>query len=180
MKSRRLALSFAILASLTASAFAESDAQKSFDKLKTLSGSWEGKNASDRLQVTFRVTSNGSAIMSEMVANPDDMITMFNLDGDRLILTHYCASGNQPRMLGKLSPDGKTMNFDFLDGTNLNSAQAGHMHHLVLTIYDANHHSEDFTFLSPDGKQQEHEHFDLHRATVRPRAVSAHTLAAGK
>ena len=36
--------------------------------------------------------------MSE-IKGKEDMISMFNLDGDRVVLTHYCAAGNQPRMV---------------------------------------------------------------------------------
>jgi hypothetical protein len=41
MESLRYVL-FVVLMSLSAVAFAQSDAQKSFDKLKTLAGSWAG------------------------------------------------------------------------------------------------------------------------------------------
>ena len=41
MKSLRFMLSV-VLMSLSTVAFAQSDAQKSFDQLKTLAGSWEG------------------------------------------------------------------------------------------------------------------------------------------
>ena len=47
------------------------------------------------------------------------MITMFHMDGSRLLMTHYRGAGNQPRMTGTLSPDGKSVTFDFLDATNL-------------------------------------------------------------
>jgi hypothetical protein len=89
---------------------------------------------------------------------------MFNLDGpDRLLMTHYCAAGNQPRMVGTMSPDGKTLTFNFLDATNLVSEQPGHMQSLLVTIIDSDHHTEDWAFLARDGKLQHHEHFDLQR-----------------
>src|SRR6266404_570409 len=116
MKSLRRMLSVVVLTGLSALAFAQSDAQKSdaqksFDKLKTLAGSWEGRAATfpqepsiegKHMQVTLRATSMGNALMHEMTGEgrPDDPITMLYLDGDRLLLTHYCDAGNRPRMTG--------------------------------------------------------------------------------
>ena len=90
---------------------AQSDAQKSFDRLKTLAGSWEGSIMGMSTQITIRVTSSGNAILHEATGpgRPDNPITMFYVDGDRLLLTHYCDAGNRPRMVGKISPDGKTV-----------------------------------------------------------------------
>jgi hypothetical protein len=162
MKYLRIATSLFLLL-FTTLAFADSGGQKSFDQLKSLSGSWEGKGSEGQpLQVSFRVTSAGSAILNE-IQGPEDMVTMFHMDGDRMMMTHYCATGNQPRMVGTLSPDAKTMTFTFLDVTNFVSTQPGHMQGLVLTFVDANHHTEDWTFLDKDGQTQHHEHFDLHR-----------------
>src|SRR4051794_5997192 len=104
MKTRRLTLALVLLF-LSTAAFAQSAAQKSFDQLKTLEGSWEGTFEGQPMQVTLRVTSNGNALMHEMRgAGPDDPITMLHLDGDRLLLTHYCDAGNQPRMVATISP----------------------------------------------------------------------------
>ena len=178
MKSLRYMLPV-VLMSLSAMAFAQSeaqkpvaqsDAQKSFDKLKALAGSWEAhvttvpQEASIEgklMQVSLRVTSMGNALMHEMTAagRPDDPITMLYLDGDRLLLTHYCDAGNRPRMTGKISPDGKTVEFDFLDVAG--STQYGHMHHAVFTFLDANHHMEDWTFMA--GDKPVHAHLDLQR-----------------
>jgi hypothetical protein len=91
---------------------------------------------------------------------PDDPITMVYVDGDRLLLTHYCDAGNRPRMVGKVSEDGKTVEFDFLDIAG--STQYGHMHHAKFTAIDANHHSEEWTYMQP-GDKPAVVHLDLQR-----------------
>jgi hypothetical protein len=160
----------AVLLSLSTAAFAQTEAQKSFEKLKTLAGSWEGRVTTvpqeasiegQSMQVSFRVTSMGNTLMHEMTGGGrlDDPITMLYLDGDRLLLTHYCDAGNRPRMVGRMSPDGKQVEFDFLDVAG--STQYGHMHHAVFTLIDPNHHTEDWTFMQ--GDQPVHAHFDLQR-----------------
>ena len=149
----------------------KSEAQKSFDILKTLAGSWEGRVTTvpqtreiegTLMQVTLRVTSMGNAMLHEMTGagRPDDPITMLYLDSDRLLLTHYCDAGNRPRMVGKVSPDGKTVEFDFLDIAG--STQYGHMHHAVFTVVDANHHTEEWTYIQP-GNKPVRAHFELQR-----------------
>jgi hypothetical protein len=161
MKSLRVAVFLPFLLAVTA-AFAQSHAKSIFEHLKSLNGNWEGKaNDSNPVKVTFRPTGGGSAIMSEIVGE-EDMISMFHLDNDRVLMTHYCATGNQPRMQASMSPDGKTITFTFVDATNLAGPKAGHMDRLVITIADADHHSEDWTFVQ-DGKETK-EHFDLARA----------------
>jgi hypothetical protein len=166
MKPFRIALSFLVLFAASV-VIAQTSAQKSFDQLKSLEGSWEGKKADGTLvQVSFRDVAGGSALMSEIHGHgSENMVSMIHLDGpDRLILTHYCGSGNQPRMAASTSPDGKTITFDFFDATNLATPDAGHMQRVVFTIADANHHREAWTF-SDHGKEMK-EFFDLHRSEV--------------
>jgi len=142
-------------------AFAASAANTSFEQLKSLGGSWEGKGSNgEPVQVSYRVTSNGSALMSE-IKGKEDMISMFNLDGERLLMTHYCAVGNQPRMVASPSPDGKTITFQFLDATNLATPDAGHMNRLFISMADANHHTEEWVY-NDHGKEMK-EVFDLWR-----------------
>jgi hypothetical protein len=80
----------------------------------------------------------------------DHPVTMFYLDNDRLILTHYCDAGNRPRMAARASADGKTLDFDFLDVAG--STQNGHMQHATFTVIDADHHTEEWTYLMPGDK----------------------------
>jgi len=161
MKSLRIAF-VVFIALFTAAAFAQSDSRAAFEKLRSLEGTWAGKGSEGQsLTVTFRATSAGSAIMSE-IQGPENMISMFHLDGDRLMMTHYCATGNQPRMTGTMSPDGKTLTFNFLDATNVLSTQPGHMERVVVTMLDPNHHTEEWSFLAKDGSTH-HETFDVQR-----------------
>lgn len=161
------------------SAAQKSDAQISFDTLKSLAGTWTGPvtfapappsdaKQGQPLQVIMRVTSRGNALVHEIppLGVPDDPtqyehpLTMLYLNGDRLTLTHYCDAGNRPRMVARKSPDGKTVEFDFVDVSG--STEYGHMHHAVFTIIDADHHTEDWTYMLPGDKPMR-SHFDLKR-----------------
>jgi hypothetical protein len=165
MKTLRSAISFAMILT-TLAAMAEPTTQKSFDLLKTFSGAWEGKGSDGQpVEVSYRMTGGGSALMSEILSNhmnmKHDMISMFHIDGDRLLLTHYCSVGNQPRMVASTSADGKSVVFNFLDATNLVGPNAGHMDRVTFIALDANHHTEEWRFVQ-DGKETV-ELFDLHR-----------------
>lgn len=154
-----------------------SEAQKSFTELKTLAGTWLGAITTDpkmdgaentHLEITMRVTSRGNALVHEMqeAGTPldptryDHPVTMLYVDGDRLFLTHYCDAGNRPRMVARSSSDGKKVEFDFLDLSGGNDS--GHMYHAVFTIIDANHHTEDWTYMMPGDKPMR-AHMDLQR-----------------
>jgi hypothetical protein len=165
-KSIRIWATIFAVAALAATAIAQTDAQKAFATIKSMPGMWEGKMPNGQtVRVEFKVVSGGSAVMSEILGEgPEDMISMFHLDGpNRLLITHYCGAGNQPRMQAVLSPDGKVITFTYVDATNLATPDAGHMQRMVLTLVDENHHTEEWSFLD-HGKEMK-EFFDLHRKT---------------
>jgi hypothetical protein len=133
-------------------AWAQSDAQKALEKLKSLVGTWQGKTVKgESVEDSYRLTAGGTAVMGEDKMATEDMLSLFYVDGDRLLMTHFCPSGNQPRMQATLSPDLKTISFDFLDATNLPSPQAGHMHRAVYIFSDSDHYSQEWTWMQ-DGK----------------------------
>jgi hypothetical protein len=119
-----------------------------------------------KMHISLRVTSRGNALVHELqeagtpldATKYDHPVTMFYVDGDQLTLIHYCDAGNRPRMTGKLSPDGRTVEFELKD---ISGNPEVHMHHSVFTLIDANHHTEDWTFMMKD--KLVHGHFDLHR-----------------
>lgn len=162
MNKTRLVL-VAAVAFASVMAYAQTDAQRAFNAIKNMPGTWEQQTPDGHtLQVTFKVISGGSAVMSEIADSKEDMISMIHLDGpNRLLLTHYCAAGNQPRMEASFSPDGKVITFRYVDATNLTTPDAAHMNQMVLTLIDDNHHKEQWVFA---GQGTDHsEVFDLHR-----------------
>lgn len=148
------ATSVAQTASHPTNGAAPSDAQKTFDKMKTLAGSWQGTIMGLSIDVTIRLTSSRTAILHEATTSggrpPDHEITMFYVEGDRLLATHYCDAGNRARLEGKMSPDGKTSEFNFLDVVG--STKGGLVKRMVFTMLEPNKHVIELTFIMPNGK----------------------------
>jgi hypothetical protein len=115
-----------------------------FDQLKSLAGEWQGRTT----KVTYTVVSNGSVVMEHLQpAKEGEMITMYSLDGDRIVVTHYCSMGNQPTMQTAPSPaaNGK-LDFAFVRVAGLSSPDDAHMSALSLSIPDKDHLAQTWTF----------------------------------
>src|SRR4051794_29447205 len=67
-----------------------------FERLRTLVGQWQGEGEGDE-RLTYELVAGGTALLErETAANRPEMLTVYHLDGNRLLLTHYCMAGNQP------------------------------------------------------------------------------------
>ena len=132
----------------------QSDAKKAFEKMKTLAGMWQGTIMDIPINFTIRSASSGTAILHEGDTSgggpPKHEITMFYLEGDRLLATHFCDAGNRSHWEGKMSPDGKGIEFSFLDVAG--PTRGGYLKDMVITMIDADHHIVAVTFVMPDGK----------------------------
>ena len=162
---RRYLLAAALLAiSLAGPVRAEGDS--GFQALKALSGSWvgvarEGSRRAMATRATFRVVSGGSAVMlTTDPGTPHEMVTLFHEDDGTLMATHYCAAQNQPRLRAQPSEDGKTLVFEFVDGTNL-GAHPGRMQRLVITLPDRDHQVQEWTYREGDAESTAR--FEMHR-----------------
>ena len=120
-----------------------------FDQLKSLAGHWEGTTSDGKkVQVSYELISNGSVLMERLhPGNEPDMITMYSLEGDRILVTHYCSMGNQPTMQTPASPaaNGK-LDFTFLHLAGAKSPDEGHMAALTVSIPDKSHLIQTWTF----------------------------------
>jgi hypothetical protein len=122
-----------------------------FQQLATLAGEWEGIQDGEPIRVTYTVTANGSALMEQdkpVNAPAMVMITMFTVDGDRLIATHYCSARNQPQMvsttIGDLTKDGVTFSLDRVTG--MKTPDDWHNTGLTITQQDADHITQRWTY----------------------------------
>jgi hypothetical protein len=155
-------LAFFTLLILAPAVLAESSAQKTLERFKTMAGTWQGKSPSGGTsEVTYQLAAGGTAVMADMHMAGHDMMSMYYVDGDQLLMTHFCPTNNQPRMRAVISPDLNSVSFDFLDVTNLASPQAGHMHRAVFLFSDSGHYSEEWTW-KEEGKDSKM-HYEMQR-----------------
>lgn len=138
---------------------ASPDIQAKFEKLKKLAGVWqtgdEDKDGIPDVTAIFRVVSGGSAVAEYLMPGTEhEMVTMYHLDNDSIVATHYCSLGNQPRMRAKTGGESNVMDFEFLDGTNMTPTDM-HIHSLLLTIKDDDHVTANWKAWA-EGKPADH------------------------
>ena len=140
---------------------ADSKPNAAWEKLKTLAGEWDGTEDGKPFHVSYKVVSNGTALMETMSGHDAmEMVTVYHPDGASVLMTHYCSMGNEPRMRARALADGKLV-FRYVDAANLKSPAEPRMSGLVLTFTDADHLGADWTHKS--GSSEKVGHFDYTR-----------------
>ncbi len=146
-------LAFTFIASQMYAVHGDSAAEK-FKKIKSLAGDWQGTRAMDgkTVNATYELVSNGSTVMETLMpADEPNMVTMYHLNGDQIMMTHYCAVNNQPRMESVSSDDGM-VKFELKDITNLAKEEDGHMVGMSIAFKDDDHITHTWTF-KQEGKE---------------------------
>jgi hypothetical protein len=121
------------------------------DRLKGLEGEWVGKAGppgGEKMDavVAYHVIADGSAVMETLFpGTPHEMVTMYTLDRGALVLTHYCALHNQPRMKARKGGPPNELTFDFAGGANINPAKDEFMHDAQLVFVDQDHIRGEWT-----------------------------------
>jgi hypothetical protein len=114
------------------------------EKMKKLAGTWlaadkDGK-PTDQVQSIIKVTAGGSAVHETLFpGQPQEMVSVYTVDGPDLIMTHYCVLGNQPRMKADPKSPSNQIVFQFTGGGNLDPYKDKHMHEATLTFIDDDH-----------------------------------------
>ena len=122
-----------------------------FEHLTSLVGEWNGVQDGTEIQLSYTLTANGSVLMEEFrPKNGPMMVTMFSVDGDRLLATHYCSAKNQPQMATEaiVDPQAKSLAFSLVRVTGLSSPGDWHNTGLVVTMEDRDHLTQEWTYLS--------------------------------
>lgn len=138
------------------------------DRFTALAGTWSGEglegNSAPGLKVSYEVTGGGSVVVETLFAGtPHEMRTVYYKDGADVVLTHYCATGNHPKMRAK-ALDGDTLVFAFDGASNFDPATAGHMHDAQFVFVGPDEIRTRWNFWQ-DGKPGEHA-ADMHMKRV--------------
>lgn len=109
------------------------------DQIKQLQGTWKGETPHGEGTATFTVTSSGSTVREIMFpGQPHEMTNMYHMDGSTLVMTHYCAMGNQPRLRAVAGKPGEIdLRYDGV--TNLAPNADHFMGGLRIVIVDKDH-----------------------------------------
>src|SRR5881398_3790671 len=135
---------------LAASALAadKTNSEEAFDRLASLQGEWQGIADGVNTTLIYTLTANGSTLMEQ--CRPEkghEMITMFTVDGDHLIATHYCSAKNQPQMATSAISDAqKPLEFSLVRVTGLQSPDDFHNTGLTLIQDDNDHLTQEWSY----------------------------------
>jgi len=132
-------------------------APAAFTKLQTLVGEWEGKTEKGRaLKVSYRLTANNTVLIETWTLGPQrESLTLYHLDNDSLLATHYCPVGNQPRLRFKEGGSASLFAFAFVSATNLPKPEAAHQHRFEMELLDANSFARSETYLENGAGESE-------------------------
>src|SRR5258707_575053 len=114
------------------------------ERLKKLAGTWvqadKDGQPTDQVVSVIKVTAAGSAVHETLFpGQPHEMVSVYHRDGADLVMTHFCALGNQPRMKADPKSPPNQIHFLFAGGTNLDPAKDMHMHEGTITFVDDDH-----------------------------------------
>ena len=142
-----------------------------FDELKTLVGEWEGMNSGGPVKATYTLVSGGTALMERLQsANEPEMITMYSADGNYIVATHYCSSGNQPQMKSEaMIAKPQKYSFSLVRITGMKTQDEGHMVGLVLTLVDRDHLTQEWKY--QDKGKTSGDKFQFTRKPEKPATV---------
>ena len=120
-----------------------------FATLQTLSGEWEGKTEAGRaLKVSYRLTANNTVLVETWTLGPTrESLTLYHMDNESLIATHYCPVGNQPRLRLKKGGSASLFVFEFVSATNLPKPEAAHQHRFEIELLQPNSFARSETYL---------------------------------
>ena len=140
------------------------DGAAAFSRLRSLAGEWVADTPMGKVRTTYEVIAGGTAVVErERGEHMPEMMTVYHMDGKRLLLTHYCMAGNQPRMeAGSYDAGSDEIRFQFSGATNLAAPGAGHMHNATFRLTDDDHFSSNWQFYQ-DGRMKNEEKFDYTR-----------------
>lgn len=154
-----LALSLFLTALPLGSSFAakkgKAPATTPFDSLKSLEGTWKGQiemnGKKEEARLVYKVTSGGSALEETIFAgSPKEMVSVYYLANEDVMMTHYCMLGNQPSMKVTESGKGK-IKFEKVSVSGMKTPQDPHMGGLLVTLKDKDHIEQAWTHYNPDG-----------------------------
>jgi hypothetical protein len=132
---------------------------KEMEILKKMVGRWGGKakmgNQEMPVTIVYELTAGGTTVLERLFpGTPHEMISVYTAEADKLVMTHYCAMGNHPKMTLKQA-DAKSLAFEMKGNEGLRAPGEPHMHAMSVAFVDPDHVRESWTSFETGGKKSE-------------------------
>ncbi|MBV9479584.1 MAG: hypothetical protein JO249_02380 [Acidobacteria bacterium] len=138
---------------------AQNNSERAFATFKSLNGRWaiESNGKTLPIEMRYEVGSKESIVIEQFGKE----LSVIYLDGENLLMTHFCNAGNQPRLRLKEGGQPGVLEFEMFDITNLKDASTPHVERIVYKVIDGSRMTLELFWKK--GQSEESERYTLSR-----------------
>jgi len=138
---------------------AQNNSERAFATFKSLNGRWaiESNGKTLPIEMRYEVGSKESIVIEQF----GEELSVIYLDGENLLMTHFCNAGNQPRLRLKAGGQPGVLEFEMYDITNLKDASTPHVERIVYKVTDGRRMTLELFWKK--GQSEESEKYTLSR-----------------
>lgn len=156
-----LAAIFLVTLTVNARAAEPVKAADAFAHLKALAGTWNGHAMTPDgppASVSYRLTAGGTAVMETLFGGTEhEMLTIYTLNGNDVVATHFCGADNQPVMkLDKTQSTPDRLVFSFVSVGGDHAKDHPHVHGGFIHFISNDQLEATWTMQTADGGPFEH------------------------
>ena len=110
-----------------------------FKQLCTLQGDWKEDASNKNVLINYRMSAHDSVLVEKWnwPEKAIEALTLYHMDGNVLMATHYCPMGNQPKLIVDFE-DTTKITFKMKSITNLPNPEVGHNIEFWMRLIDSN------------------------------------------
>ncbi len=130
---------------------------KAFERMKQLEGNWEASmkmgEQTMKMIASYKLTSGGSVLIETTHEGaPHEMVSVYHDNKNKnLVMTHYCAEQNQPKLVLTEMGSNKLM-MDLASDSDIDTAKEKHIHSVSFQFEDKDKMTQTWTSYA-DGKK---------------------------
>jgi hypothetical protein len=147
------------LAALSMPLLAQHNSERAFATFKSLNGRWAIESNGKTLPIEMRYdVGSKESIVTEQFGKE---LSVIYVDGENLLMSHFCNAGNQPRLRLKEGGQQGVLEFEMFDITNLKDASSPHVERILYKVIDAKRMTLEIIWKK--GHSEESEKYTLSR-----------------
>ena len=144
---------------MLAASAALGSSESAFETFNGFEGKWTIRSGQKALPIEMTYDSGSKeSIVTEQFGKE---LSVIYLDGENLLMTHFCNVGNQPRLRLKEGGQPGVLEFDMFDITNAKTPGDAHVQKIIYKVVDDKHLELEIVWRK--GNSEESEKYSLTR-----------------